>query len=106
MILDKDWFSINNSFAKEPHSVYGSRISSSIKYLWLQFSLKGTNALLCMITGSFVQEYLARKGSDSTEPYSVDAVFSSTSTTNVYSTLNVIILGNLMANKTHNAIIM
>ena len=70
------------------------------------FLLKGTNALLCMITGSFVQEYLARKGSDSTEPYSVDAVFSSTSTTNVYTTLNVIILGNLMANKTHNAIIM
>ena len=59
-----------------------------------------------MITGSFVQEYLARKESDLTEPSSVDAVFSSTSTTNVYSTLNVIILGNLMANKTHNAIIM
>ena len=59
-----------------------------------------------MITGSFVQEYLARKGSDLTEPNSVDAVFSSTSTTNVYATLNVIILGNLMANKTHNAIIM
>ena len=59
-----------------------------------------------MITGSFVQEYLARKESDLTEQSSVDAVFSSTSTTNVYSTLNVIILGNLMANKTHNAIIM
>ena len=38
------------------------------------FDIKGTNALMCMITGSFVQEYLARQATE-IDHYSVGAYF-------------------------------
>ena len=67
---------------------------------------------MCMITGSFVQEYLVRQQgrSETSYQYSIDAHFSSTSTTivtinnDIHSsienlTINVISIFKLMANR-------
>ena len=51
----------------------------------------GTNALMCMITGSFVQEYLIRQNSVTTvgEQYSLGPISSSTLSMNLYTTKSV-----------------
>ena len=63
--------------------------STERKELKNLISTKGTNALMCMITGSFVQEYLVRQTIEGGQ-YSLDTNFSTTLLMNVYTTEAVI----------------